>query len=265
MDNIKIINKRHGGNLYHYAHFIIDCIIPEINNEIFKYKNVYRIINLDQTLGIFSKIYEDIMQIKNIELNETEFKNKTNCNSIIINGGTCNINKQSLIKAQTYIFNRYNIKNNIEQHIYPEILLIKRGNIESLIKNKLLIKNKRYYNKNGNERRKINNIEIIEKYLLNSKHSYESIILENTNYETQIRYFYNAKIIIGVHGAGLTNVLYCKQKTLILEIKPVLCEWFKNISNMLNLIYYRCDNNTEVIKNNIDNMIDEIEIEKVSR
>ena len=45
---IKVYNKRDFGSLYHYAHFIMDCLFPEIQNEIYKYDKVYRIKNLSQ-------------------------------------------------------------------------------------------------------------------------------------------------------------------------------------------------------------------------
>ena len=36
---IKIINKRKGGFLYHYAHFLCDCLFPEIINNIYIQKS----------------------------------------------------------------------------------------------------------------------------------------------------------------------------------------------------------------------------------
>ena len=53
---IKIVNKRPDGSLYHYAHFICDCLFPEVVNGIYNYKEVIRSKTLDQTLGNFSKI-----------------------------------------------------------------------------------------------------------------------------------------------------------------------------------------------------------------
>ena len=33
---IKVINNRNEGDLFHYAHFICDCLFPEIINDIYK-------------------------------------------------------------------------------------------------------------------------------------------------------------------------------------------------------------------------------------
>ena len=47
---IKIKNIRNAGSLFHYAHFIIDCLFPEIINNVYNYKEVIREKNIDQTL-----------------------------------------------------------------------------------------------------------------------------------------------------------------------------------------------------------------------
>ena len=39
---ISIINQRHDGSLFHYAHFIIDCLYVEIINDVYKHEKVYR-------------------------------------------------------------------------------------------------------------------------------------------------------------------------------------------------------------------------------
>jgi hypothetical protein len=65
---IKIKNIRTGGSLFHYAHFICDCLFPEIISDFFNYKEIIREKNIHQTIGNFSKIYSDVMRIKNTEL-----------------------------------------------------------------------------------------------------------------------------------------------------------------------------------------------------
>ena len=47
---IKIFNKRYGGSLYHYAHFICDCLFPEIVCDIYNYDVVYRERSINQTI-----------------------------------------------------------------------------------------------------------------------------------------------------------------------------------------------------------------------
>lgn len=40
---IKVINNRSEGSLFHYAHFICDCLFPEIMCDIFNYDEVIRL------------------------------------------------------------------------------------------------------------------------------------------------------------------------------------------------------------------------------
>lgn len=73
---IKVKNKRIGlGALFHYAHFICDCLFIEIINDIYKYQIVVREKSLDQTIGNFDKFYNEIMQAENRELLKTDFNN----------------------------------------------------------------------------------------------------------------------------------------------------------------------------------------------
>ena len=53
---IKIKNIRKEGSLFHYAHFICDCLFPEIVCDIFKYSEVIREKTIEQTIGNFNKI-----------------------------------------------------------------------------------------------------------------------------------------------------------------------------------------------------------------
>ena len=63
----------------------------------------------------------------------------------------------------------------------------------------------------------INNNEI--KYFLKSK-GFKIIKLSNLNFKNQISIFNNAEIIIGPHGAGFANLVFCKKNTIIIELKP---------------------------------------------
>ena len=73
MSFIKVKNKRQGGNLFHYAHFICDCLFPEVIYGIPQYHHVFRLKNLHQTLGNFEHIYDEVFKSINIELCENGF------------------------------------------------------------------------------------------------------------------------------------------------------------------------------------------------
>ena len=58
------------------------------------------------------------------------------------------------------------------------------------------------------------------------------IKLSELSFNEQIKIFNEAKIIIGSHGAGLTNLIFCEPSTKVIEIgNPNFdCDVFKNIS-----------------------------------
>lgn len=82
----------------------------------------------------------------------------------------------------------------------------------------------------------INNKETIS---LLKKYNFEILKLSNLNLIDQINFFNKASIVVGVHGAGLTNLAFCKKKTKVIEIrnKPNPNEIFKKISQYNKLKY----------------------------
>ena len=73
----------------------------------------------------------------------------------------------------------------------------------------------------------INNIEI--KKFLKSK-GFKILRLSDFSFRKQVNLFSNAKIIIGPHGAGFANLIFCKKNTKVIELKP---------SNHPNSVYRR--------------------------
>ncbi len=84
----------------------------------------------------------------------------------------------------------------------------------------------------------LNNEEVIN---LLKKKGYQIIRPENLSFKEQIDLFSNAKTIIGAHGAALTNIVFCREKTNIIEIIPSShpSQKCKRLSSILNLKYFR--------------------------
>jgi hypothetical protein len=136
---IKVKNNRTDGSLFHYAHFLCDCLFPEIINNIFNYNEIIREKNIHQTIGNFSKIYTEVMMVQNTELLSTEFKNLTiNIISYDVKEKYCN--KIYFDKFRKFIFSRYKINNLEYNNKYPEIILIKRSDRINLIDDEYLAK-----------------------------------------------------------------------------------------------------------------------------
>ena len=62
----------------------------------------------------------------------------------------------------------------------------------------------------------IENID--ELYKLFKSYDFEILKLTNFSFQEQISLFNNAKIIVGAHGAGLCNLIFCRSKTKVIEI-----------------------------------------------
>lgn len=82
-----------------------------------------------------------------------------------------------------------------------------------------------------------NELDII-KYLKNN--GFEKIILSNYSFLDQVKIFSQADFIISIHGAAFANILFCKKKCNIIEIKSeITSNVIKNLADSLKLKNYR--------------------------
>jgi len=255
---IKVINERKIGSLFHYAHFLYDCLFPEIICELYNYDTVIRKESLHQTIGNFSKIYNDVMQIKNLELSEDDFNNYP-ANILTYKPKEQLTEKIYFDKFRNFIFQRYGIISSEYNTLYPEILLIKRHNTVNLIDNEVLKEQLKKDNRtltSGSDRREIYNIDLVEEHLKNKYSNFKSLFLEFISFEEQVKYFNNAKLIILAHGAAMANMFFCKQGTTIIEVTcNTKAPFFNKISNILKLNHIKHQINTP---ESIINCINEI-------
>jgi hypothetical protein len=95
---------------------------------------------------------------------------------------------------------------------------------------------KRIYIKRVTEKRKLENIEEIEELL--KQFNFKTIQPELLNNPYPI--FNNADIVVGEHGAGLSNCVFCKPTTNIVELIPInhINPHFISISKVNNLQYH---------------------------
>ena len=247
---IKIKNNRKCGSLFHYAHFICDCLFIEIVNDIFKFETIFREKSLSQTIGNFKNIYEEVMENVSTELPKKDF-DKLQVDTLILGNKENYLEKEYFDKFRNYIFTRYNINEAIYDINFPEIVLIERGDrIELIDDAQLQIQNKNITT--GKERREIKDIENLKTYFNEKyKEKFKTIILEKMPFKEQIKYFNNAKIIICAHGAAMSNMLFCKKGTIIIEVTcNSYWKFFNDISSNLELLHYKCN------KNNYNEIID---------
>lgn len=252
MDEILIFNQRPiGGFLYHYAHFIQDCIFPEIVHlKTYHNKNIIRKYNVRNHLGGFQEFYEKILNVKVIYLTEEEFKKKKK--------STKNLKKTygflwtlynvpfAIHKFQKYIYKKIRLSK-LTFHKY-DIILIERGV-------KKLIDDFTDTTLTGSQRREMVEIDQVENFVKRQSKrknmTYLRVQLEHLSFEEQVFLFYHAHLIIGIHGAGLSNLLFCEKYTKVIEIRPIISNYFSEISKFIPLIHIQCKNDYWSIIQNI--------------
>ena len=78
--------------------------------------------------------------------------------------------------------------------------------------------------------------------------------LSEINLENQIGLFNSAKIIVGAHGAGLSNLIFSKPKSKVIELKPInhINKLFSRISEINNLEHHTVNSKKFDFNTNID-------------
>ena len=97
---------------------------------------------------------------------------------------------------------------------------------------------------NSIRRKLVNEKELLKRL---EPYNFKLVYFEKCDYETQINIARNCEIMIGYHGAGLTNLLFMKSKSLVLEIlnKNYQHEIYKSFSKALKINYksFKCSKN----------------------
>ena len=81
---------------------------------------------------------------------------------------------------------------------------------------------------------------------------FEMIYAECYDFEQQVAIFQEAEIVIGLHGAGLANMVFSRPGSIIVEIMPLEeFKWhFAMLADICNLEYRRVNANTITCENN---------------
>ena len=220
-----VLNLAQGASGDNFFHFLLD-IIPkiwltnssiskdEINyfyvNKIYTWqKGIFKIIGIDEKKLLDASIYRHIHVDKLIAVTHPWYEKGFIQNEVkLLPSWIINKNRKKFLPI---------IKSNKENR--TKLFLDRSGSIFSHCKI-------------------LNNEELIQ-YL--EKKGFEIYKPEKQDFLKQIQKFNDSNIILGAHGAAFTNIIFCKEKTNIIEIIPVThpnkkCE---RISKILNLNYYR--------------------------
>ena len=102
-------------------------------------------------------------------------------------------------------------------------------------KNKIYIDRGDEKNKSQSQRY-ISNEDEVKKYL--SEKNFIFVKLHEISFKEQIDLFYNAECIVGIHGAGFANTVFCKNGTKIIELQSTHAgPMYESLAKKNNLNY----------------------------
>lgn len=113
-----------------------------------------------------------------------------------------------------------------------------------------------YISRKFSKYRKIKNENQLIKFLKTK--NFKIIYAEKINFKKQVSIFKNAKFIISSHGAGLTNLIWMKKKTKILEIRSFNIHQNSNftLSKIFNINYFYFFAKQNSFNSNADYLLD---------
>ena len=256
----KFIQKKFSGNILslvqgvsavdNYGHWMLDILPKLCISEKFK--------NLNDFDGIYLPNIKNSFQqdsLKYFNVNPDKFIDGSELNHIYAE-------KLTVPQHPYWETNAYQM--DTVANVDSDIINILRGKflkkIEISNKEKLYIdrSDSRYFHS------QIENADELQEFL--KKNNFKILKLSKINFEDQVSLFHNAKIVIGAHGAGLCNLIFCNPKTKVIEFsnKEFKCDVFKNICNINNLDYYKLISEKEVPKDRINPDIN-LSINKLSK
>jgi len=214
-----------GGGNNNYWHWLFD-VLPRI----FLYEKFYSLKELDKILVPSLKEKFQVETLFNLGIKNKRIINANYTRHIVAKElyATSHPNISNLERVPYWIIaslrDRF-IKKRIQTNKFDKIY-IDRSDSKSNVKN---------------FRKIINEKEII-KFLISK--GFKKIKLSEFSFLEQVSIFNDAKYIIGLHGAGFANLVFCKKNTNILEIKPKKAgNIIKNLSADADLSYSSIDLN----------------------
>lgn len=95
-----------------------------------------------------------------------------------------------------------------------------------------------YISRAKSKRRRLSNESEVIKVL--KKYNFNVLYSEKLNFKDQIKIFSSAKFVVGLHGAGLSNIVWMKKNSFLFELKPENEKYLNcyfNLSDLLSIKY----------------------------
>ena len=147
--------------------------------------------------------------------------------------------KELIITNHPYVFtnNAHDDAQKVPEWIFKWLRKKFLKNLDTLGRNypKKIYIDRSDYIKHAQFRSLINEDEI-KNYLI--KEGFTAVRLNDLNFTEQVKYFNNADFIIGLHGAGLANLSFCKNNTKVIEFKTMKTgKMYENVAYKNKLKY----------------------------
>ena len=238
-----------GGGNFNYFHWLFD-VLPRliILRQKIDFKNIdfFLFPNIDLN---FQKETLDLLEIPINKRISSKIYRHLSADEIICVDHPCVILNDPLRDNEnipTWILEFY--KNEIKKKI----------NLRKKIK-KIYI-DRKDSNSNIKNLRVIINENQVRELLLNS--GFDIVKLSSLSFSKQIELFDSADTVVGLHGAGLSNILFCKPNTKIIEIKPShVGSMYENLGKKLNLNYINLMSESQNINIDTPNQLGDINVD----
>jgi capsular polysaccharide biosynthesis protein len=193
-----------------------------------------------------SSFVEDTLKVFQIEnILKFPMTKYIKCKNAIVPGYVANSgdnNPEIMLKLRDKLFNFYCNKN--DKKNYHENIYISR----SKAKGRFII-----------------NEEEVEKTL--SNYGFKTIHFEDYTFSEQIAIAYNAENLIGLHGANLTNIMFMREDTNVMELRRYdddFNNYYFSLASSFNLNYYyqKCKFNYDSNLKNYNLIVDISELVK---
>ena len=223
----RILNLAQGASGHNnFSHWILD-MLPKLKlyNEVFKYNDLdYLYLN---KLNPFQKKSLELLGFQNLKIIDSNYYRHIECDELIAT------------QHPSYFGGFI-----LDQAKYVPNWIVKWLRDSFLEKSKKIDMKKNIFidrSLSSFKHSQIINLEEVENLL--KEKNFDIVKLENLSFDEQIYVFSNAKIVIGAHGAGLTNLCFSKEKTKVIEIRSTEPGYgfqnkvYERISEINNLNY----------------------------
>ena len=217
-----------GGNVDHFYHFLFGLLLPFlVSQKELLLKKSYQFPDvgpMNRHLAWLSELGIDLEVDANQEIDKqawSEITFKGWDHPRAYQSGEFELARNTLFDLMRFPKPRPNLE--------PRVLIVARGlaNYEGRAKTS-----------NGTSRRSIPNLPDLHSKL-SSLVNVEFVVLEDVSLKDQIKLFSGADLVVAQHGASLSNLVWCKPSTCIIEVTDpqIRPPFFKALAQRLSLNY----------------------------